>query len=119
MANTINDIHTWMDQITRFGEKCFEVDRAYLQNDKEYYKFFVYTDNNKYAIHAVCPQKGTSIDEPGYLGCVTQSRKYRPGETWFRGNDLADGPFNEETWRRILADIISYELQDVVKTDAR
>lgn len=119
MANKIQDIHKWMEQVTRFGRKVFDVDIAYLQDDQEHYKFYLYTNNNKYAIYARCHYLGTSQEQPGYLGCVAQSRKYRPGENWFRGSDLADGPFSEKTWRKILADIVSYELQDVVQTDAR
>lgn len=45
-----------------------------------------------------------------YLGCIADSRIVRAGETWTRGNDLADGKFNEETFKRIVTDILAYEL---------
>lgn len=50
---------------------------------------------------------------PGGLGCTASSRKPRAGEDWHRGSDLADGPLSEDTWRRILADIVSYEMVKV------
>lgn len=77
------------------------------------YKFYLYTDTNKYAIYA------NDESERGYLGCVAQSRKSRPGEDWFRGNDLPDGPLTKKTWDAIMLAIVRYELQDVVKKDAR
>lgn len=60
--------------------------------------------------------------DDGYLGCIASSRKPRAGEKHTRGNDLADGPLTEETWRRILADIVSYEMVRVHRpkpTDTR
>lgn len=69
----------------------------------------IWTVNNIYSItssiHALCP--------PEYLGCSAQSRKPRTGETWTRGNDLADGDFGEETWHKILCDIVRYEAKEV------
>lgn len=46
----------------------------------------------------------------GYLGCVVSNRHPRPGETWTRGSDLADGDLSEGTWDRIVQDILSVEL---------
>ena len=45
---------------------------------------------------------------------MVQTRKPRAGEDWNRGNDLADGPYSEETWREIVNDIVAYELVKVV-----
>jgi hypothetical protein len=61
----------------------------------------LWTSKNRYSISFT----------PGYLGCIAVSRRWRAGEDWHRGNDLADGPFNEETWLQILKDILSYELE--------
>jgi len=77
------------------------------------YKFYIYTDTNKYAIYAKTDSGN------GYLGCVAQSRKSRPGEDWFRGRDLPDGPLTKKTWDAIMLAIVRYELQDVIKKDAR
>lgn len=66
----------------------------------------LYTDVNKYTIRARTPG-GT---DKGYLGCVSNSRKPRAGESHTRGNDLADGELTEDTWGRIKNDIIAYEV---------
>lgn len=72
--------------------------------------FCFYTNEFKYRIYA-----NDRSDDDGYLGCVVTARKMRAGEDWNRGNDLADGPFNEETWKRILATIVNYELVQLSK----
>jgi hypothetical protein len=81
--------------------------------------FRFYTETNCYTINVI------ERDDGGYLGCTAAARKPRAGEDWTRGRDLADGPLTIETWRRILADIVSYEIvrvhhkseaQQVVKT---
>lgn len=51
----------------------------------------------------------------GYLGCISQSRKWRAGEDWHRGSDLPDGDLSEKTWYAILGRIVSYELVDIVR----
>lgn len=109
---TIANLQKWIDRdIPR--SKCDVVLACGTVGGYEEYKFYIYTDNNKYAIYA------KENEEKGYLGCMSQSRRYRPGEDWFRGNDLPDGPLTEATWRRILAAIVRYELQDVIKRDHR
>ena len=40
----------------------------------------------------------------GYIG-ASATYDAHPGETWRRGNDLADGPISDETLARILDDI--------------
>lgn len=72
---------------------------------QEIREFCFYTEQFKYRIFA-----NDRLNDDGYLGCGVSSRKMRAGETWIRGNDLADGPFNEKTWQTILSTIISYEL---------
>ena len=54
--------------------------------------------------------------EDGRLSQVEamQPRSPLPGEDWTRGNDLSDGPLNEETWEAILADIVGYEMLSLV-----
>jgi hypothetical protein len=64
-----------------------------------------YTDENYYFIHASERHDGKS-----YIGCQVSARKERAGEDWIRGNDLPDGPFNKETWNRIINAIVNYEL---------
>jgi hypothetical protein len=65
-----------------------------------------YTSENKYFIIAI-----DRDDDTSYLGCQVQARKWRPGENWFRGNDLPDGELRRETWEQIKNAIIAYELE--------
>jgi len=76
------------------------------QNGPERVKeFCFYTEQFKYRMYA-----NDRSNDDGYLGCQVSARKARAGEDWLRGNDLADGPFTEATWLRILKTIINYEL---------
>jgi hypothetical protein len=44
-----------------------------------------------------------------YMGAYLRSKKINQGETWFRGNDLSDGPQTIDTLMRIIRDIEHYE----------
>lgn len=55
---------------------------------------------------------------PTYLGCTAVSRVVDPGETHSRGNDLPDGPFDRNTWARILTEMLAYEFLDIPKEEA-
>jgi hypothetical protein len=74
------------------------------------WRYRIYTDTNRYSISA--SDRG-GIATFGYLGCIALARKPRAGEDWQRGNDLADGPLTPETWHKILADVVSYEMVKV------
>jgi hypothetical protein len=109
---TILDVLSWANgALTRWGKDHIQITECTDTN----LKFKIYTDNNSYSIFAV----NAAENKPnGYLGCISTSRKPRAGEDWHRGSDLADGPLSEETWHRILADIVSYELVKVHKPKA-
>lgn len=85
-------------------------------NDIVSKRWRIYTDINAYTFSA-------SMGHPGsmrtYLGCISTCRKPRAGEDWSRGSDLADGPLSLETWHRILADIVSYEMVKIHKAPAQ
>ena len=68
-------------------------------------KLCFYTEEHQYFITAIERPAGES-----YIGCGVTTRKARAGEDWLRGNDLPDGPFNKETWNRIIYAIVNYEL---------
>ena len=68
------------------------------------WRFALFTNDNRYSFVARERKEGA------YLGCIASSRKPRAGEDWTRGRDLADGSLSEDTWRKILAEIVSYEL---------
>jgi len=76
---------------------------------KLFLKSKIWTLNNQYSIAATIHIGNL----PGYLGCVAIARKERPGETWSRGSDLADGDFNENTWNKIILSIVKYEAEEV------
>ena len=77
----------------------------YMAVEKNRIRILLYTSKNCYQIVAVPREDGKD-----YLGAQASSRTPRAGEDWTRGNDLADGTFCEETWRKIVADIVGYEL---------
>ena len=110
----IDDVSRWIDRdLAVRCKEAIEVTKACTDasTGQSTYRFNIYTDTNKYSIVA----KDESTSRQSYLGCTSSSRKPRAGEDWNRGNDLADGPLDEETWRKILADIVSYELVKVHK----
>ena len=88
---------SWQNNVHRFVKG--EAAEGRVKN-----KFYLYTKTNRYQIVAIEDDKG------GYLGCQAGTRKPRAGEDWTRGTDLPDGKFTRETWKKILFDIVSYEL---------
>ena len=109
---TIKDLQDWiaadLGMRCSANKKIYTVVTGFIEN-KRRYKFNVYTFTNCYIISAV------ERDDGGYLGCTAQARKSRPGEGWFRGNDLPDGKLNRKTWNSILKGIICYELEDICR----
>jgi hypothetical protein len=76
-----------------------------VDNEETKRSLCFYTEEHQYIISAIERPGGNS-----YLGCGVLTRKERAGEDWKRGNDLPDGPFNKETWNRIIYAIVNYEL---------
>lgn len=84
-------------------------------------RLLLYTEENRYTI-SFCPSRSrtggvntpSSIDS-GYLGAGVSRRKARAGEDWTRGRDLADGEFSFDTWRRIVCDMLAFELIEPVE----
>jgi len=101
---TIEDFMSWIERdITRFSPSDNHmIFSGSVGDESASAGVDIYTDNNRYRILA--------DEKSGYLGCSAKSRKPRAGEDWQRGSDLADGPLDESTWRRILGDIVSYEM---------
>jgi len=100
---TIKDLRVWMKILNRFGGNIEDVSGS-GQPGEERISFRLYTDTNRYSFTAIDRERNS------YLGCIANSRKPRAGEGWNRGRDLADGSLSHETWIKILADIISYEM---------
>jgi len=108
----IEDFDKWLKELVypKEVEDFIEViyDGGQSQDDGTYEikkEVGFYTDNHKYFIVAVEKEM-----KKGYIRCVVNARKSRAGETWTRGNDLADGPFTRKTLERIKNRIIAYEL---------
>jgi len=93
MKNGYRDVKMYM----------YEFDR---DKDRKGIRIRLFTENNSYSIVAY----PSSEEKDSYLGCIGDSRKPRAGEDWTRGGDMADGDFSEETWFKILSDIVGYEL---------
>jgi len=90
----------WLESLSRFGGNPIDA----MELDRGIGGSFVarlFTRNCKYGISA------TPSD---YLGAVAQQRTPLAGEDWTRGRDLSDGDYSVETWHKILADIVAYEL---------
>lgn len=103
---SIQDFKKWLER--DFSPKD-AIEEDTMQSSSEY-RVFLYTQTNRYFIVA------KERDHGGYLGCTATSRKARPGEQQFRGNDLPDGKLNEQTWHKILAAIVRYELQTICRS---
>ena len=97
----------WLEQLVFPGKtKDFiEEVKCSLDNTQLERRVCLYTNDYEYYIRGVQRAGGKS-----YLGCNVIARKARAGEDWQRGNDLPDGPFNKETWNKIVYAIVNYEL---------
>lgn len=70
------------------------------------FRAYVFLGDHRYSISG-----HISENREGYLGCICSSIRYRTGENWTRGNDLADGKFNKETFDKIIRDILRMEFK--------
>jgi hypothetical protein len=105
--NKMEALNSWISDVIFPGklEDFIQVIKSFKTDKEEVKEFFFYTDEHRYRIYAVDRK-----DDAGYLGCQVLTRKMRPGEDWFRGNDLPDGPFIQSTWDNIMVRIVSYEM---------
>ena len=94
----------WLKHITKYGN--FKNTVLFIDLGDTLRTVF-FTGEYEYYIRATLPKN----DDVGYLGCIVNCRKARPGETWQRGSDLADGRYCKETFDRIVCDIVSYEMK--------
>jgi hypothetical protein len=107
----IEELKGWFNEISRYCgvDEFLDIVEDEGEGDGKSYehrlRVKLYTNDHVYTIVAHERDK-----DEGYLGCVSSTRKPRAGEDWTRGNDLADGHLNKETWDKIKNDIIAYEL---------
>jgi hypothetical protein len=128
-----SEIISWMKSISRYGEldnfSIVDYTPSKPQVPGEQYEvgklnFKIFTKEHVYSISCILPYSDSRTEGstqisgtnyPGYLGCTVSTRKPRAGETWNRGNDLADGIYSYDTFMKIIQDIVSYELVKVIK----
>lgn len=129
LASEFPELYNWVKTISR----CRKIEDFVIidyKGNRAIIRFF--TKNYQYRITARLPrttreyfvetdktgkivgESNAPIDD-GYLGCVAQARKSRAGEDWNRSRDLADGKYHEKTWKRIVNDIVAFELVKVIK----
>lgn len=96
----------WLSTTARYGN----VDSLFLiyKHEDDRYGCKFYTDSHSYHISIRVPK---SLDDNGYAGCTSSTRKSRVGEDWDRGSDLPDGNYSQETFNKIDKGIIRYELK--------
>ena len=107
------DLVSWLRMIGSHGR--IETSTLILRHEDKAHRITIrlYTDDNIYSISARLPGDRDGKKDLGYLGCMVAGRKARVGEDWNRGNDLADGKYNIETWIDIMGDIIGFELKEL------
>jgi len=112
LENALSQVREWLSSVYSPAQ----VDRAIQVIPQERrLRFKIWTAVNEYAV--IVHIKDERPLEEAYMGAVASRRTPRVGETWTRGNDLPDGRFGEELWRKILAAIVRYEAQEV-KSDS-
>lgn len=104
---------SWFKPIQRRGANL--IDAAVLESTAnidgdETFHIRLFTSRRSYVIVVRPAGISSQGGENGYLGATVSKRMPRAGETWTRGNDLADGPYCKETWDQIVADILACEL---------
>jgi hypothetical protein len=109
--------HTWINSIIRqTSEPNDYIQWKRDEWDGNQYVGWVKIYTRTYSYSITC--RGQS-NQPGYLGCVASARKPYAGEEHTRGTDLADGYFSKATWRRIVLDILQYEMVKIVHSERR
>lgn len=103
------DFLVWLGEFSRFGGNPIDA-MVLWESTGGVFKASFFTEQFQYTVDARPGWVEETAADDGYLGAVVSNRKSWAGETWKRGADLADGPYNQETWQRIMADIIGHEM---------
>lgn len=112
-----DQFHIWVNSLIRQSSSpndYIQWERDEVDGEQYIGWVIIYTRNHLYSITAKIKK-----NQQGYLGCIASARKPLAGEVHTRGNDLADGHFHEATWRKIILDILRYELVKIVKCERR
>jgi hypothetical protein len=122
VALAVSTLKAWLSEIypPKQVDRCITVGERLTQWQ---IRAKIWTATNEHTITATIEAEDGRNPEDAlaasYLGASSVSRLQRPGETWNRGNDLPDGRFSAETWRKILAGIVRYEAQEIKSTSWR
>lgn len=103
MKEFVRNINWWTNKMVclRFKDK----DNKYGEQGR--YRIKLFSEKYVYAID-IAPARYEG--ENPYIGCVYDSRKHEPMETWTRGGDLTDGYDGEKTIMKIVMEIVEREL---------
>lgn len=91
----------WLPMLNTLGFPFKLEYRGLLPGSEDQHEVSILTKRWEYSIGVVLPSE---TFRKGYLGCIATRRRGSGG------NDLTDGPFTLETWRKIVKDIHNYEL---------
>lgn len=114
----VTELKKWILELVPYGEdfaKYVKVvtDEASGTGDLSVYEHkytvILYTKSRR---HYYIRAEDKSADD-GYLGCTRDNDFHLAGEDHTRGHDLPDGPFTEETWRKIVHAIVASELREL------
>ena len=97
----LRDLPTQYDELRSWISAKYGTAHILAVLDDEYARLKWYTRDSVIGVVVHLP---TEKRPQGYIGATASSRAPNPGETWTRGNDLADGPYCRETWDRVVAD---------------
>ncbi len=70
------------------------------------FRVYLFVGDNRYNLSVTIRENNHN-----YLGATLTTTRYRVGEDWTRGADLADGDFCKETFDRIIKDILRNEFR--------
>ena len=75
---------------------------------------YLYVDESLKTVHLMFYTADTTYHittgESNELKCVAMTRRPCAGETWLRRVELFKGIFGEQTWLRILSEIVGWEM---------
>ena len=112
LKSELPEMCNWFADLNRFGGNLIDATVIEVLNLEGpiRVRISLFTERHKYAIVVKKAHVTEAVEEGGYLGATVNKRASRAGEDWTRGSDLADGSYSEDTWKKILADIVAYEM---------
>lgn len=110
LLNIAPQFALWLKSMVRYGNVDSQVILFWDLDSPERFQCLLYT--NEY-VYSITGYQADEMNSKGYLGCIASTRKPRVGEDWNRGSDLHDGKYSEETFIKIMKDIVAHELKSI------